>query len=160
RQAVEVALKESKFELDAAKLDVRIEAAEVSSPAEAQAAAERLRQAGASALLADLPTEALLATTADGRLPVFNVGNPDDALRQQQWRPNRLHSLPSERMRADALAQYLMARRWTRVLLLHGPRPEDRPRLAAVQAALQRYGLKTVAQRPFKLSTDPRERDL
>jgi len=159
RQAVEVALRESKFELEAAKLDVRIETAEVSTPAEAQAAAEKLRRAGAVALLVDLPSEALLAA-ADSQLPVFNIGNADDALRQQDCRPNLLHTLPSERMRADALAQYLMSRRWTRVLLLHGPRPEDRPRLAAVQAALQRYGLKTVAQRPFKLSTDPRERDL
>jgi ABC transporter substrate binding protein (PQQ-dependent alcohol dehydrogenase system) len=159
RQAVDVALKESKFELDALKLDVRVETAEVSTPAEAQAAVERLRQAGAVALLVDLPSDALLAA-ANGRLPVFNVGNADDALRQQQCRPNLLHTLPSERMRTDALAQVLMSRRWTRVLLLHGPRPEDRPRLAAVQASLQRYGLKTVALRPFKLSADPRERDL
>lgn len=159
RQAMEVALKESKFELDAAKLEVRIETAEVATSGEALAAAAKLRQAGAAVLLADLPGDALLAAS-EGGLPVFNVGNADDALRQQQCRPNLLHTLPSERMRADALAQYLMSRRWTRVLLLHGPRPEDRPRLAAAQASLQRYGLKIVAQRLFKLSADPRERDL
>ena len=44
--------------------------------------------------------------------------------------------------------------------MLQGPRTEDAAQLALVQAAIKRYGLKTVAVRPFKLSGDPRERDL
>jgi ABC transporter substrate binding protein (PQQ-dependent alcohol dehydrogenase system) len=63
-------------------------------------------------------------------------------------------------MRADALAQTLAARRWTSVLLLTGPGDEDRARGATVQAAIQRYGLKLAGSKPFKLSADPRERDL
>ncbi|HJV95373.1 MAG TPA: branched-chain amino acid ABC transporter substrate-binding protein, partial [Albitalea sp.] len=70
------------------------------------------------------------------------------------------HTLPSERMRADALAQALLTRRWSRVLLLHGTSADDTTRLALAQAALKRYGLKVVATKPFKLSADPRERDL
>src|SRR5881628_2197634 len=61
QQAVEMALKESKFELDAARLDVKIETVEVRTPAEARAAAQRLDKSGAVALLADLPADALLA---------------------------------------------------------------------------------------------------
>jgi ABC transporter substrate binding protein (PQQ-dependent alcohol dehydrogenase system) len=63
-------------------------------------------------------------------------------------------------MRADALAQWLVARRWSRVLLLHGPAAEDATRLAVAQASIKRYGLKAVAVKPFKLSADPREREL
>jgi len=63
-------------------------------------------------------------------------------------------------MRADALAQTLVARRWTQVLLLTGPGEFDAERAAVAQSALKRYGLKLVQTKPFKLSADPRERDL
>ena len=63
-------------------------------------------------------------------------------------------------MRADALAQTLVARRWTQVLLLTGPSDADAARSATVQAAIKRYGLKLAASKPFKLTADPRERDL
>jgi ABC transporter substrate binding protein (PQQ-dependent alcohol dehydrogenase system) len=63
-------------------------------------------------------------------------------------------------MRADALAQALVARKWTQVLLLIGPSPADAQRGATAQEALRRYGLKAVATRAFKLSADPREREL
>jgi ABC transporter substrate binding protein (PQQ-dependent alcohol dehydrogenase system) len=61
-------------------------------------------------------------------------------------------------MRADAIAQFLVVRNWRNVLLLVGP--ADAERAATVQAAMKRYGLKAAAVRPFKLSADPRERDL
>jgi ABC transporter substrate binding protein (PQQ-dependent alcohol dehydrogenase system) len=63
-------------------------------------------------------------------------------------------------MRADALAQALAGRNWKNVLLLTGPTDADRDRSATVQATMRRYGLKVVASKPFKLSADPRERDL
>jgi ABC transporter substrate binding protein (PQQ-dependent alcohol dehydrogenase system) len=63
-------------------------------------------------------------------------------------------------MRADALAQALMARKWIQVLLLNGPSPDDAQRSAVAQAAIKRYGLKLVAAKAFKLSADPRERAL
>ena len=106
------------------------------------------------------PPTRCLAAGAATKLAVFNLGDSADALRQQQCRPNLFHLLPSERMRSDALAQYLVSRRWSKVLLLHGPRPEDAVRLASVQLSLKRFGLNTVATRPFKLSADPRERNL
>lgn len=160
QQAVEVALRESQFELDAAKLKPKLETVEVRSAVEARAAAQKLEKAGAAAVLADLPADALLAASSAVKLAVFNIGESADALRQQQCRANLLHTLPSERMRSDALAQHLVARRWSRVLLLHGPRAADAQRLASVELSLKRYGLKTVAKRPFKLSADPREREL
>jgi len=63
-------------------------------------------------------------------------------------------------MRADALAQALVSRKWTNVLLLAGPSAQDAQRAATAQAAIRRYGLKLVGPKPFKLSGDPRERDL
>ena len=63
-------------------------------------------------------------------------------------------------MQADALAQMLVARKWTRPLLLAGPLPQDKLLVEAFTRSAKRFGIKPVAQRPFKLSSDPREREL
>ena len=160
RAGVDVALGESQFELDVAKLVPKVEAVEVKSADEARAQAARLEKAGAAAVIVDLPAAWTLAAASASKLVVINAGNPADALREQDCRPNLFHTLPSERMAADALAQHLISRKWQRVLLLAGPAPEDAARLLVVQASIKRYGLKVVALRPFKLSADPRERDL
>ena len=160
RSGVDVAVAETQFELDAAKLQVRVEAVEVASADEARAQATRLEKAGAVAFVTDLPTDWTTAAAAATKLPLLNAGNADNALREQACRANLFHTLPSERMFSDALAQTLVGRKWAKVLLLTGPAPEDSARAAVVQASLKRYGLKVVAQRPFKQSADPRERDL
>jgi ABC transporter substrate binding protein (PQQ-dependent alcohol dehydrogenase system) len=160
RQGVDVAIAESQFELDAAKLQVKVEAVEVDSAEAAKAQALRLEKAGAAGFITDLPTAWTQAAAAATKVPLLNAGNADNLLREQGCRSNLFHMMPSERMFADALAQTLVARKWPRVLLLTGPSPEDAARSTVVQAALKRYGLKLVAQRPFKLSADPRERDL
>jgi ABC transporter substrate binding protein (PQQ-dependent alcohol dehydrogenase system) len=158
--AIDVAIKESQFQLDAAKLDVKFDTIDASDADDAKARLATLEKEGAAAVLLDLPA-AWVATAAPAvKLPLINVGSSDDALRGAQCRANLYHTLPGERMRADALAQLLLARKWSRVLLLHGPRPEDAARLATVQATLKRFGLKVAAAKPFKLSADPRERDL
>jgi ABC transporter substrate binding protein (PQQ-dependent alcohol dehydrogenase system) len=111
-------------------------------------------------LVTDLDAASSLAVADAVKLPVLNVGLAADALRERDCRANLFHLLPSERMRADALAQALVARKWPGVLLLAGSAPDDATRAATAQAALKRYGAKLVASKPFKLSADPRERDL
>jgi ABC transporter substrate binding protein (PQQ-dependent alcohol dehydrogenase system) len=123
-------------------------------------AATAAEKSGAAVLLADLPGAWLPAAVDAVKLPLLNVGAAEDMLRAAGCRRNLWHTAPSERMRADAIAQFLVARRWSNVLLLTGPSEADRLRSATVQAALQRYGLKLTASRSFKLSADPRERDL
>lgn len=159
-QAVKVAIDESAFELEAAGLKVDIAAADAKDAADARAQLARLQQAGAAAIVLDLPADWIAAAATAVKVPLFNAGESADALRGSQCQPHLLHTIPSERMRADALAQTLVARRWSRVLVLAGPRPADAARLAVVQASIKRFGLKAVAARPFKLSADPRERDL
>ena len=160
RSGVDLAIAESQFELDAGKLQPKVEAVEVASADEAKAQVARLDKAGAVAFVTDLPTDWTTAAAMASKLPLINAGNTDNALREQACRANLFHTLPSERMFADALAQTLVARKWSKVLLLTGPAPEDVARSVVVQASLKRYGLKVVAQRPFKMSADPRERDM
>lgn len=158
---VNIGLGDGQFELDAAGAKVELHVVEVADAAAARVAAAAAEKAGAAALLTDLPAAwTLAAADATPKLPLLNIGETSDALRQADCRRNVFHLIPSERMRADALAQTLVARRWSNVLLLTGPAPEDQPRSAAALAAIKRYGLKLAGSKAFKLSADPRERDL
>ena len=158
--AVRIALAEGQVELEAASTRIDLTVTEVADAAAARQAAAAAEKAGAAAVVTDLPVDATLAVADAVKITVLNAGQTADVLREGQCRRHLLHLAPSERMRADALAQFLAARKWTQVLLLTGPADADRERGAAAQAAIRRYGLKLAAQRPFKLSADPRERDL
>jgi ABC transporter substrate binding protein (PQQ-dependent alcohol dehydrogenase system) len=158
--ALQVALKEGAVELEAAGAKLELQVVEVADAPAARAAAATAEKAGVAVLLADLPAAWLPAAADAVKLPLLNIGAAEDALRAAGCRRNLWHTAPSERMRADAIAQFLVARRWNNVLLLTGPGEADWLRSGTVQAALQRYGLKTAASRPFKLSADPREREL
>ena len=159
-EAVEVGLDEAKFELDAAGAEVTLATAPAASLDAARAAAVAAEKAGAAVLLTDLPADWTLAVADAVKLPVLNLGDPSDRLRQQDCRARLFHLIPSERMRSDALAQTLVSRKWSKLLLLVGGSPQDALRAATVQASIKRYGLQVVASKPFKLSADPRERDL
>lgn len=157
---VRMALAESGFELDAAGTAVALDNASVASSAAARVAAQQAEKAGAAVLLVDLPSDWTRAVAAAVKLPVINLGNASDSLRERDCMANLWHVLPSDRMRSDAVAQTLVARKWKNVLLLTGPTALDGERSRAAQASLKRYGLELVARKPFKLSADPRERDL
>ncbi|TAN46847.1 MAG: hypothetical protein EPN21_19380, partial [Methylococcaceae bacterium] len=99
-------------------------------------------------MLADLPE------AADDLL--YNVAAPDDALRNEQCRANTLHLLPSRAMRADALAQYMMFKRWKEWLLVVGPKDEDQLLAAAYRRAAKRFGSKIVEERAWTHEFDAR----
>jgi len=152
-------LADGRIELEAAGAKLELEVVNVASAAAARDAAIKAERSGRAALVADLPGDWTLAAADASKLPLLNVGDAADRLREQDCRPNLVHLLPSERMRADALAQMLAAQRWSQVLLLAGPSADDALRAAAARKAITRYGLKLAAERAFKLSADPRERD-
>lgn len=112
-------------------------------------------------LLADLPAEALsraVAATAGRDVLLFNVSAGEDVLRAGGCAPHLLHTVPSDAMLADALAQYLASRRWRDVLALVGPTARDKVLHAAFVRAAKRYGLKIVDERDFLPGGDPRQR--
>ena len=131
---------------------------------EAAALAE-LKAARVQHIVADLPEPLLrqlvqAAPAALGGALVINAGLDHDGLRGAQCAPHLLHTYPSRAMLSDALAQYLAARNWRKVLLLNGPEPADALQTEAFQRSARRYGLKVTQQKPFKLTGDPRDRDL
>jgi ABC transporter substrate binding protein (PQQ-dependent alcohol dehydrogenase system) len=154
------AIDDARFELDAARADVKVEAQEIATLDAARTAAQKAESSGAHVIVTELPARWTAAVAAAVKLPVINVLAGSDSLRAQDCRANLFHTIPSERMRADAMAQALVARKWANVLLLTGPSEDDAERVIAVVGSAKRYGLKVVAQKSFKLSTDPRERAL
>lgn len=158
--AVEMAVAERRFELEAAGLRVSIDVRSARSADEARALLKQQAAAGAAGVVLDVPAAWIAAAAPAVSMPLLNAGDATEAARTQACLPNLFHTLPGDRMRADAMAQALLARRWSRVLLLHGPRADDTLRVALAQAALRRLGLSPVATRAFKLSADPRERGL
>ena len=155
-----VALDEAQFELEAGKASVKLKTEPVNGLESAKAAAQKAEKAGAQLLVISVPSDWVAPLAASVKVPVLNVAAASDALREKDCAANLYHLLPGERMRADALAQALVARKWTQVLVLTGPTAQDAERSAVALAALKRYGSKTVAVKPYKLSTDPRERAL
>lgn len=132
-----------------------------SPPAEAVAAAQAEGPAGLFIL--DLPLEDVVAAgqALAGRDDVilFNVRHHDDRLRGAACSPALFHTLPSQAMAQDALAQYLARQTWRRVLLVVGETDADRETAAAFRAAATKFGLTIAGARAFVLSNDPRERD-
>lgn len=160
RPAITLGLEDAQFETQAAQTTLKLSAESSPNLEAAREAARKAEKAGAQALLLDLPADWVRAVAAAVKLPVLNLGARDQALRESDCQAQLFHLIASERMRADALAQALASRKWSQVLLLSGNAPDDAARSQVAQQAIQRYGLKLVVQRPFKLSTDPRERQL
>jgi ABC transporter substrate binding protein (PQQ-dependent alcohol dehydrogenase system) len=111
--------------------------------------------------LIDAPAEVIdrvARSTADRDLLLMNVSAPDDDLRATSCHRHLLHFIPSYAMLGDALAQFLVARKWRAALVLQGPLPADRAFTDAFTASARRYGVDVVDKRDFVLSNDPRER--
>jgi ABC transporter substrate binding protein (PQQ-dependent alcohol dehydrogenase system) len=122
---------------------------------EALAAGERL-------FIADLRKGDLLALAqkadAAGAL-VFNSRAEDDELRSSTCFASVLHTAPSRAMKADALAQYLVWKQWTRWFLVHGSHPEDKALAAAYRRAAERFGAKIVEEREYEDTGGARRTD-
>lgn len=106
-----------------------------------------------------LPAESLnkLADSAAGKSMLwFDAATSDDSLRAEQCRANILHLLPSRAMRADALAQYMMKKRWTKWFLVVGTTPEDKLFADALKRAAKRFGSTLVAEKVWEHTYDAR----
>lgn len=123
------------------------------------AALKDLIAQGHRLVVLDLPAPAVAALA---RLPeaknvlLFNAGATDDSLRAEQCAPNLLHTAPSRAMLADALAQYLVFKRWTKWFLVVGPRPEDKLYAAAVRRAAKKFGATIAAEKDWSGDFDAR----
>ena len=104
----------------------------------------------------NLDAEELLATadSEQGKQSWFyNIDADDDFLRTEQCRSNIFHFTPSHAMRADALAQYLIVKKWSRWFLVEGKRKSDAGFAAALRRAAKKFGGKIVAEKKWEFDT-------
>ncbi len=115
--------------------------------------------AGFDFVVVNLPTDKLkqvaVLPSAQAKL-LFNVASQDDGLRNQNCMPNMLHILPSRAMRADALAQYMMKKRWRKWFLVTGPAPGDQLFADAIRRSAKRFGMKIVEEKKWTHTFDAR----
>jgi ABC transporter substrate binding protein (PQQ-dependent alcohol dehydrogenase system) len=112
--------------------------------------------------IVDAPAPAFppLAAAVHGRdVLLFNATAPEDWLRRELCAREVVHTLPSLAMSMDGLVQYLVARKWSAILALHGPRAADVAATQAFEASAKKFGARIVAKKEFKPGTDPRERE-
>jgi ABC transporter substrate binding protein (PQQ-dependent alcohol dehydrogenase system) len=117
---------------------------------------------GIRLILTEIPADRLLKFAAAGRangVVLFNIRAPDDALRQQDCRDNVIHVAPSRSMLADALAQYLVWKKWSRWVLVYGSHPEDALLADAYRRAAKRFGARIVKDREYTDTGGARQTD-
>ena len=98
--------------------------------------------------IADLPE-------AEGAL-LFNISEGAGHLRDAECRANLFHTLPSDAMRTDALAQVLVQKRWTDLALITGTHPDDIAYADAMRRSLTKFGLKLRKEKTWAFDADMR----
>ena len=159
----EVALREARFVGQAIGVSFELVRARGADARALVAELDKLHAEGVRHFLIDAPGKVVAevaAATRGRELLLFNVSAPDDALRQAQCQAHLYHTIPNHGMQADALAQFLVAKKWRKVLLLQGPRDDDRLIGSAFENSARRLGLKIVDKKDFVLGNDPRQREL
>ena len=148
-----------KFMGDLYTLEVKTPA----TPEDGVKALEELYASGHNYIVVDASADTLLklADAAKGKdILLFNVSATDVSLRQENCRANVMHVVPDRYMLADALAQYLVVKKWKNWLLVHGSTPADLAYADAVKRAAQRFGGNIVDTREYKDTSGGRRDDV
>lgn len=112
--------------------------------------------------IADLEPDDLLAV-AD--LPeakdavIMNIRSSATKLRQADCRANVFHIIPDYAMRADAIAQYLIWKKWPKWYVVRRDTEQDKDYVAQVKRAAARFGGKVVEDQIYKLPPGARNLD-
>jgi ABC transporter substrate binding protein (PQQ-dependent alcohol dehydrogenase system) len=126
------------------------------------AAMNTLAEQGASFIVTSLDADRLLKAADAGKSrgeTFINAFALDERLREQDCRVNVIHVAPTRSMLADALAQYLVWKKWRKWLLMTGSHENDALFAAALRDSAKRFGAKIVEERLFKDNGGARRTD-
>ncbi|MDB6178184.1 ABC transporter substrate-binding protein [Paracoccus sp. Z330] len=110
-------------------------------------------------LLADDGLTLSLADQAGDRVTVLNAAARGDNLRGRDCRFNTIHVAPSHAMLADALAQFLMWKNWTRWFLIEGSHQSDIDLANAYRRSAAKFGARIVEERLYEDTGGARRTD-
>ena len=157
-----VALEEAAALARATNTDFFLRRAAADSPAEVASIVGAMADEGTHFILIDAPAEAFkpLAAAVRGRdVLIFNVSEPDDALRRDLCAAEFIHVYPSRAQLMDGLVQFAISRKWRDLLMFEGPLPADAAMSAAFAHSAQKFRARIVARQHFVPGTDPRQRE-
>jgi ABC transporter substrate binding protein (PQQ-dependent alcohol dehydrogenase system) len=109
--------------------------------------------------IADDATTLALADRAGDRALILNARARGDRLRGEDCRINLIHVSPSHAMVADALAQFLVWKRWSAWFLISGSHPEDQALAEAFRTAAKKFGAEIVEERVYEDTGGARRTD-
>ena len=87
---------------------------------------------------------------------LFNTNEFSNKLRESQCLNTILHTAPSNAMKSDAIAQWLLYRRLNKVLLIRGEKPADLALSQSFKRSAKRYGIKVIEEKVWNFNTDLR----
>jgi ABC transporter substrate binding protein (PQQ-dependent alcohol dehydrogenase system) len=133
-------------------------------PAEGDAAVglRGLAAQGIRLVVTDLAAPELLSVAGmpdAAGITFFDAGSADDRLRGEDCRANILHLLPSRAMLADALVQYLVAKRWQVLLVVVGHGDGDREFAGDIRHAALKFQARIVQEKPWTFVPGARRTD-
>lgn len=107
---------------------------------------------GIGLVLVDAAAPTLLALADAARskpMLLFNLDASDAPLREEDCRANIVHIAPSRTMLTDALAQFLMLKRWSRWFLISGSNDADKAYADAVRRSAKKFGARIVEEKLY-----------
>ncbi len=134
----------------------------VPAKGDAIAGLNKLIDGGAGFILVDAPADVLVKladAVKEKDVILFNVSAPDDRLRGENCRVNLIHTALSHNQMADAVAQYLIWKKWTRWFLISGKNPSDVNYANAVKRAAKKFGGQIVEERIYDRGAGARGTD-
>jgi len=117
------------------------------------AAVNVLADQGVSFVVTSLDADRLLKAADAGKArgeTLINAFALDERLREQDCRANVMHVAPTRSMLADALAQYLVWKKWRKWMLMTGSHENDVLFADALRHAATRFGAKIVEERAYQ----------
>ncbi len=117
---------------------------------------------GIRLFVTDLPASELLSVAGmpeAAGITFLDAGTADDRLRGEDCRANILHLLPSRAMLADALVQYLVAKRWQNLLLVVGHGEGDHEFAGDIRHAALKFQARIVEEKPWTFVPGARRTD-
>jgi ABC transporter substrate binding protein (PQQ-dependent alcohol dehydrogenase system) len=117
---------------------------------------------GIRLVVTDLPAPKLLSVAGmpdAAGITFFDAGSAEDRLRGEDCRANILHLLPTRAMLADALVQYLVAKRWQDLLLVVGNSEGDREFAGDIRHAALKFQARIVQEKPWTFVPGARRTD-
>ena len=116
---------------------------------------------GTQVLIMDVPLADLIAASkalASQPVLLINARHREVSLRDEHCSKWMFHTLPSQRMLADGLSQFLKKRNWDRILVLKGKTSKDGESSRIFSASARKFGLNIIDIREFTLSNNPVKR--